>query len=71
MRGGGSFREARSARGREMNAKMAVTRRSTGRRRGRLAIDRSTQKGRARKKARVCLSSLAGEFLGEGRTREI
>ena len=68
MRVGGSFREARSARGREMNAKMAVTRRSTGRRR---AIDRSTQKGRARKKARVCLSSLAGEFLGEGRTREI
>ena len=52
MRVGGWVREARSARGREMNAKMAVTRRSTGRRR---AIDRSAQKGRARKKARVCL----------------
>ena len=39
MRGGGSFREARSARGREMNAKMVVTRRSTDRRRGDLSID--------------------------------
>jgi len=39
MRVGGSFREARSARGREMNAKMAVTRRSTGRRQGDLSID--------------------------------
>lgn len=47
MRVGGWFGEARSARGREMNAKMAVTRRSTVRR---LAIDESTQKGRARKR---------------------
>ena len=71
MRGGGWFREARSARGREMNAKMAVTRRSTGRRRGQpgdLSID---PKRAGEEKARVCLSSLAGEFLGEGRTREI
>lgn len=68
MRGGGWFREARSARGREMNAKMVVTRRSTDRRRGDLSID---PKRAGEEKARVCLSSLAGEFLGEGRTREI
>ena len=48
MRGGGWFREARSARGREMNAKMAVTRRSTGRRRGRQVIDRPKKGGRGK-----------------------
>ena len=63
MRGGGSFREARSARGREMNAKMAVTRRSTVRRR---AIDRSTQKGRARKRRGFVFPAWLVSFWARG-----
>ena len=63
MRGGGWFREARSARGREMNAKMAVTRRSTGRRR---AIDRSTQKGRARKRRGFVFPAWLVSFWARG-----
>ena len=64
MRGGGWFREARSARGREMNAKMAVTRRSTGRRRGGRSIDRPKKGGRGKRRGFV--SSLAGEFWARG-----
>jgi hypothetical protein len=51
-----------------MNAKMVVTRRSTDRRRGDLSID---PKRAGEEKGAGLSSSLAGECLGEGRTREI
>ena len=66
MRVGGRVREARSARGREMKAKMAVTRRSTGRRRGRRAIYRSTQKGRARKRRGFVFPAWLVSFWARG-----
>ena len=66
MRVRGWFREARSARGREMNAKMAVTRRSTGRRR---AIDRSKKGGRGKRRGFVFPAWLVSFWARGGRAR--